>query len=244
MATALNLRHWDPRRGVYVDEVNPATGARDPRVSQHANAALVLFGVAPPERWASMLDYAMDPRRAVSTAAPPVVPSGSALDPETQVVAANTFFSHFVYRALSRAGRFERALSEMRTRYGDMLARGATTLWESFEPTASLCHGFSATPVYQLSTEILGVFPLAPGFRRLRVSPKPADLSFASGLLPTVLGDVEVAWQRAAGGIELELVVPAGAQAELVAPPGFSGCAVPRVGPGRHQIRFDRSTAS
>jgi len=244
MAAALNLRHWDPRRGVYVDEVDPATGTRDARVSQHANAALVLFGVAPPERWGSMLDYAMDPRRAVFTAAPPIVPSGGALDPESQVVAANTFFSHFVYRALSGADRFERALSEMRIRYGDMLARGATTLWESFEPTASLCHGFSATPVYQLSTEILGVLPLAPGFRRLRVSPKPADLSFASGVFPTVLGDLEVAWERAAAGIELELVVPAGAQAELVAPPGFSTPGPSRVGPGRHPIRFDRATAS
>ncbi len=243
MATALNARHWDARRGVYVDEVDPATGARDPRVSQHANAALVLFGVAPSERWGSMLDYVMDPRRGVFTAAPPIVPTGEPLDPETQVVLVNTFFSHFVYRALSRAGRFERALSEMRARYGSMLERGATTLWESFDPTASLCHGFSATPVYQLSTEILGVFPVLPGFRRFRVSPKPADLSFARGTFPTVLGDVDVAWERTPGGLELEVVVPSGAQAELIAPPGLRLRGAPRVGPGRHQIRFDQSAA-
>ncbi|HBZ68612.1 MAG TPA: hypothetical protein DEP35_02200 [Deltaproteobacteria bacterium] len=241
MAAALNTRHWDARRGVYVDEVDPASGARDPRVSQHANAALVLFGVAPSERWGSMLNYVMEPRRGVFTAAPPIVPTGGSLDPETQVVLANTFFSHFVYRALCRAGRFERALLEMRARYGSMLERGATTLWESFDPTGSLCHGFSATPVYQLSTEILGVLPLAPGFRRFRVSPKPVDLSFARGTFPTVRGDIEVAWERGPGGLELELEVPSGAQAELIAPEGLCLRGAPRVGPGRHEVRFDRS---
>lgn len=241
MAAALNARHWDARRGAYVDEVDPASGARDPRVSQHANAALLLFGVAPSERWGPMLDYAMDPRRGVFTAAPPIVPTGEPLDPETQVVLANTFFSHFVYRALSKAGRFERALSEMRARYGSMLERGATTLWESFDPTGSLCHGFSATPVYQLSTEILGVLPVLPGFRRFRVSPEPADLSFARGTFPTVLGDIEVAWERTAGGLELEVAVPPGAQAELGAPAGFRLRGASRVGPGRHHVRFDRS---
>jgi len=241
MAAALNARHWDPRRGVYVDEVDPRTGAQDPRVSQHANAALVLFGVAPRERWASMLDYSMDPLRGVFTAAPPIVPTGGALDPERQVVLANTFFSHFVYRALSHADRFDRALSEIRARYGGMLERGATTLWESFDPTASLCHGFSATPVYQLSTEVLGILPLTPGFRRFRVSPKPADLSFAKGTFPTVRGDVEVAWERVPGGLSLELSVPSGSQAELVPPPGLRVRGAPRAGPGRHQLRFDAS---
>ena len=84
----------------------------------------------------------------------------------------------------------------MRERYGPMLARGATTLWESFEPTASLCHGFSATPVYQLSTEVLGVAPLEPGFARFRLAPQPVDLDWARGVVPTVRGDIAVAWER------------------------------------------------
>ncbi len=243
LGRALAARHWDARRGVYVDEVDPATGAQDPRVSQHANAALVLFDLAPRERWAAMLDFVMDPARGVFTAAPPIVPTGGPFDPERNVVLANTFFSHFVYRALARAGRFERALADMRSRYGDMLARGATTLWESFDPTASLCHGFSATPVYQLSTEVLGVLPLAAGFRRFRVSPRPADLTFARGVFPTVLGDVEVAWERADGGLTVDLAVPKGAQAELEPPPGFDRGRTPRrVGPGRHALRFERAS--
>ena len=239
IAAALNTRHWDAERGVYVDCVDPATGTRDRRVSQHGNAAMILWDIAPRERWSSMVERITDPARLVFTAAPPIVPFGDAFEPETNVVLANTFFSHFVYRALCRAGRFDLVLALMRARFGPMLARGATTLWESYEPTASLCHGFSATPVYQLSTEVLGVFPLEPGFTRFRVAPQPGDLAHARGIFPTVRGDVQVAWDRQSDGLTLELVVPEGTQADLEAPPGYHlGGSPLRLTPGAHQLRL------
>ncbi|MBI1816658.1 MAG: alpha-L-rhamnosidase N-terminal domain-containing protein [Deltaproteobacteria bacterium] len=240
VGAALNARHWDTARGVYVDSVDPATGAQDRRVSQHANGAAILWGVAPPERWPSMVDYITDPARLKFTAAPPIAPTGEPFDPETDVVLANTFYSHFVYRALCRAGRFDRALVLMRTRYGDMLARGATTLWESFDPTASLCHGFSATPVYQLSTEVLGVSPIEPGFARFRVAPQFADLAQARGVFPTIRGDIRVGWQRYGAGIDLDVAVPAGSCAEVVAPSGYRAAGEAFVlQPGTHRVRFE-----
>jgi hypothetical protein len=241
VARALSARHWDAARGVYVDCVDPETGARDPRVSQHANAAAILWGVAPRSRHARMIDYVMDPGRALATAAPPIVPSGPPFDPSRHVVAANTFFSHFVYRALAAAGRFDLALAALRSRFGPMIERGATTLWESFEPTASLCHGFSTTPVYQLSTQVLGVAPASPGFERLRIAPVPVDLAHAHGVFPTVRGDVRVAWERRARRFDLEVDVPDGARAAITPPPGFR--AAGRLSPvrGRAHLRFERA---
>ncbi|HVN85724.1 MAG TPA: family 78 glycoside hydrolase catalytic domain [Candidatus Binatia bacterium] len=236
---ALNARHWDAVRGVYVDMVNPTTGAQDARVSQHANGAALLWGVAPAERWPAIVDYISDSARLKFTAAPPIAPTGEPFDPDTDVVLANTFYSHFVYRGLCRAGRFDRALALMRERYGRMLARGATTLWESFDPTASLCHGFSATPVYQLSTEVLGVFPIEPGFACFRLMPHFADLRSARGTFPTVRGDVRVTWERSDDGVELEVSVPDRMRAELVAPTGFR--LVDRVRtlpPGTHRVEY------
>jgi alpha-L-rhamnosidase len=183
-----------------------------------------------------------DPARIKFTAAPPIAPTGEPFDPETDVVLANTFYSHFVYRALAKAGRFDAVLRLVRERYGDMLARGATTLWESFAPTASLCHGFSATPVFQLSTEVLGVEPLAPGCARFRFSPQPADLGFARGVFPTVAGDVRVDWARRGDALEIALEVPPGTSAELVDPPGFTFGAQARVrGPGKHRLELRAS---
>jgi hypothetical protein len=238
IAAALDARHWDSRRGVYVDTVDPASGRQDLRVSQHANGAAILWDVAPRERWPSIVERIGDARRLTFTAAPPIAPDGEVLDPESGVVLANTFYSHFVYRALCKAGRFDLVVRLMRERYGPMLARGATTLWESFEPTASLCHGFSATPVYQLSTEALGVAPLVPGFTRFRVAPQPVDLEWARGVVPTVRGDVEVAWQRAGTRIALDLAVPDGSEATIVAPSGYRLAGSGRLGPGRHRLRM------
>ena len=219
--------------------VDPVTGERDPRVSQHGNAACILWDIAPREQWDSMVAYMTNPQRMKFTAAPPIAPTGDPYDAEHDVVRANTFYSHFVYRALCRAGRFDHALALMRAHYGRMLARGATTLWESFEPTASLCHGFSATPVYQLSTEVLGVFPLEPGFTRFRVSPQLADLAYARGVFPTVRGDVRVAWEHRGDGIELEIGVPDGTRAQLTPPDGYHIAAgTAELGPGTRVIQL------
>jgi alpha-L-rhamnosidase len=239
IATALNDRHWDAMRGVYVDCVDPVTSAQGRRVSQHANAALILWDIAPRERWASMVECITDPARLVFTPAPPIVPIGEPFDAETDVVLANTFYSHFVYQALAKAGRFDRALALIRERYGKMLARGATTLWESFDPTGSLCHGFSTTPVYQLSTQVLGVYPVEPGFTRFRLAPQPVDLDHANGVFPTVHGDIHIAWRRESDDIVVDVTIPDGTLAEVAAPEGYA-----RVGPalelavGSHRVRF------
>src|SRR4029453_6749908 len=238
IAAAIDARHWDARRRVYVDVVDPETGEQEPRVSQHANGAAILWDAPPVERWPSIIDRIADPDRLTFTAAPPIVPHGEELDLERGVVLANTFYSHFVYRALCKAGRFDLVLRLMRERYGPMLARGATTLWESFEPTASLCHGFSATPVYQLSTEVLGVAPLEPGCARIRIAPQPIDLEWARGVVPTVRGDVEVAWELSGSELSIDLTVPEGVEAIVAAPPGYrlSGGDQARSA-GRHRIR-------
>jgi hypothetical protein len=130
----------------------------------------------------------------------------------------------------------------MRDRYGPMLARGATTLWESFEPSASLCHGFSATPVYQLSTEVLGVAPLEPGCTRLRIAPQPVDLDWARGVVPTVRGDVDVAWQPDGESLQMDVTVPDGVEALIHPPPGYERPnARDHIGPGRHQLIFKKT---
>src|SRR4029077_488663 len=108
-------------------------------------------------------------------------------------------------------GRFSEALRLMRERYGPMLARGANTLWESFEPPASLCHGFSATPTYQLSRRILGVAPAAPGFASIALSPDLAGLDHADGIVPTPRGDVEAWLERAGDGFIARYRLPEGA---------------------------------
>ena len=221
ICAALNARHWDEARGVYVDMVDGTTGAQYPRVSQHANAAMILWGEAPPERWARMVARITDPARVTFTAIAPVVPTGQPLDEQEGVVLANTFYSHFVQCALLRAGRADRVLAMQRERYGPMLARGATTLWESYEPTSSLCHGFSASPTYQLSTGVLGLHPEGVGCSRLRIRPQDWDLAWVRCTLPTVRGPVQAQARRDGQRLSLALELPPGMAWALDLPAGW-----------------------
>ena len=102
-----------------------------------------------------------------------------------------------------------------------MLATGASTLWESFSPTTSLCHGFSATPVYQLSKAVLGVEPLEPAYARFTVAPEPAGLEWAQGIVPTVAGPISIEWRVADGVVTANLHHPQACDPQVCAAPGW-----------------------
>lgn len=208
VADALNRRHWNEARGVYVDSVDPATGAQRPRVSQHANALALLFEIAPPDRRAQILSAITDRSRLKLTDAPPIMANSGPFDEATDIVRANSFFAHFVFDGIARAGGAAWVIDELRTLFGPMLATGTTTLWESFEPIASLCHGFSATPVYQLSRHCLGIEATSPGYESFSVDYRGSPLEWAKGDIPTPWGNISVSWRVSAGRAVVEIEHP------------------------------------
>jgi hypothetical protein len=62
-------------------------------------------------------------------------------------------------------------------KWGYMLRFGATSFWETingakdFDDGGSLCHGWSAMPVYFYYAYVLGVRPVAPGFAEYTLDP-------------------------------------------------------------------------
>jgi hypothetical protein len=158
--------------------------------------------------------------------APPEVPGDSGLIPIT--------LSSVPYAAMAAWGapldRQTRLLDWCRRVYGDMLRQGATSLWETalgaadFGGAGSLCHGWSALPVWIARAYVLGVRPLAAGFSRVEISPHCADLPEASGTVPTPHGPIAVAWQRHAGQCRVKVTAPAACQLEFRPPetPGLT----------------------
>ena len=220
-AASLASRHWDETRGVYVDSVDPESGARAPRVSQHANALMLLFDIGPRERWLRILAAITDRSRLKLTAAPPIVLVGEAFDPVCDVVRANSFFAHFVYGGIAHAGGFAWVVEDMRATYGPMLATGTATLWESFHPGASLCHGFSATPTWQLSAHALGITPTRPGFAAFAVDPNPGGLAAAKGVVPTPHGPIAVDWRVTGRRLQMRVRHPDACRMEFADRPGL-----------------------
>jgi alpha-L-rhamnosidase len=113
--------------------------------------------------------------------------------------------------ALSDHGRADLAHAVLAQRsypsYGHLRDLGATTLWESWDadsrghndPTLSL-------PMLWFVERVPGVEALQPGWARFRVAPRAfGPLPAASLSLDTVRGRIDVAWQRSAGTLTLDL---------------------------------------
>ena len=74
----------------------------------------------------------------------------------------------------------------------------------------SYCHGWGAGPVMQLPAYVLGVRPVAPGWKEVEIAPQTAGLEWAEGTVPTPMGDISVKWRVVGGKPKLEYAVPAG----------------------------------
>ncbi|MEV4564591.1 glycoside hydrolase family 78 protein [Nonomuraea sp. NPDC049419] len=107
---------------------------------------------------------------------------------------------------------------------------GATTIWERWDsmlPDGSVNPGeMTSFNHYALGAvadflhrTVAGLAPAAPGYRRLRVAPRPGGgLTEAQAALDTPYGTARVAWTRAGGELTVTVTVPPGATAELDLP--------------------------
>jgi alpha-L-rhamnosidase len=89
-----------------------------------------------------------------------------------------------------------------------MLAQGSTTLWETWEPSASQCQGTGAAPVYLFARYLAGLYPREPGYRVIGLDPHPCGLDTVQATLNTPHGEVRVQWQRQEERIVYHLRVP------------------------------------
>jgi hypothetical protein len=214
IARAADSRFWNAEKDCYAEwvEKDAPTGL----YSQLSHAVAVLSGRVPESH-----------RNAVADA----LNREDLLKPEL-------YLHHLVLRALAATGRTPAALERIRKYWGPIVLSSSPTIWEfgvsghqgkdAFGGSGSLCHGFATTPISFLQSTILGVQPLDPGFRRFSVKPQPCDLSFASGSIPTLQGNIEIAWKRISEGLSIELRVAPSTTAVFADGRSF--------GPGLHQI--------
>ncbi|MFD0716101.1 alpha-L-rhamnosidase C-terminal domain-containing protein [Paenibacillus sp. GCM10027626] len=144
------------------------------------------------------------------------------------------FFYHIVLETLFEYGFSEEAVQLIRSYWGAMLERGATTWWETFDlslpfPTTpspymghtptylqdsipvSLSHGWGASPTYLLSREVLGADLSEAGIGKLVIQPKPVQgVDWAEGVIATKHGELWIAWRRQEdGSLFVQAAIPA-----------------------------------
>ena len=125
---------------------------------------------------------------------------------------------YYLIAALAKLGPEGRLflLDSLRKILEPIVLSGATSLWETghggddFDYAGSLCHGWSAVMPYFCRHILLGVTPLEPGFRKFEVRPCAADLTHASGTVPTPHGSIRVEWEKCSSGLKVRVRHPAG----------------------------------
>ena len=154
---------WDEARGLYAD-----TRART-SFCEHAQAYGVLSGHVPVGNLARIkTSLVSDPDLTRSTNA----------------------HSHHLFEAYVQLG-LGAALWARLGRWLEYDELGLLTTPETPEPTRSDCHAWSSHPHYHLYASLLGIRPAAPGFHRVRITPRlPVDLGTISGVLPHPQGEI------------------------------------------------------
>jgi hypothetical protein len=199
-------RLWDAERGRYIDSFVP--GESRPMASQHTQAAAIVGGLAPFERYDRLVEVMTDEDTLVFASFgvdEPALPNseqplGGTLrhtmsppwwDVERDVVRAQPFFRYVLHDALALAGHGDLIPTQLLD--WDRWARQrCATSWTETWHGGTVSHGWSSTPTRDLVQRVLGIEPLEPGFTVASIEPELGPLAWARGSAPTPFGLLSV----------------------------------------------------
>jgi len=195
-SAAFQEKFFDPATGLYRD------GEDTDHTSLHANLFPLAFGLVPVERRAHVAEWLA-----------------------SQGMKCSVYGAQYLMEGLFENGQASQAIVLM-TAPGDrswahMVESGTTITWEAwdqhYKPNQDWNHAWGAAPANLLPRFVLGVQPLAPGWKRAMIRPNPGGLTSASGKVPTPLGPVILQWENR-GTFKLTLTLPPGMSAQVQVP--------------------------
>lgn len=219
VADAFTPGFWNPALGVFNDTtVDRLTHPQD------GNAFAVLAGMATDAQATSALTYLWEhDRRDYGNT---IVDADTWDSPTWGQLASERvypFMSFYELLAWFRVGRADAALNLIRREWGYMATRAPGTMWETIGPYGggptdqhqSWDAGWSSGAAPALSTYVLGVRPVSPGFATFVVEPGQGGpiwgVAWAAGRVPTPHGDIVVSWRLGPDGqVALHVAAPPG----------------------------------
>ena len=195
--TRFNELLLDERRGIYVD------GDTTDHASLHANMFPLAFGMAPEA----------------------VVPSVVA-HIRSRGMAASVYGAQYLLEGLYNAGESRYAVdlmtSDAKRSWLNMIRVGSTMTteaWDEFyKPNLTWNHAWGSAPANIIPRRMMGIEPLEPAFRKIRIRPQPDGVDRIDLKAPTIRGAVTANWNRSGGRYTLDVVVPANTRAEVWLP--------------------------
>lgn len=187
---------WDPDKKAYAD--NRVGSKRGLQCLRHGSIFAILSGVATDDQIQDLL-------------------SGILLNSSVPAV-GTPYMAAFEARALARCGRVQEMLDYIRNLWGGMLSAGAGTFWEAYDSHMtglrhfafygrpfgkSLCHAWSAGPVFLLSGEAFGARPLEPGWKRFAIANTAVEGGWMCASIPTPFGSLDISVEGAVTAVRV-----------------------------------------
>ena len=128
---------------------------------------------------------------------------------EEDMIETTIYFKYYLFRALQKSGMGNLYL-EMLAPWERMLAKGMTTFGERDINPRSECHGWSASPCFDLLHTVAGIYPGSPGFGTVIIAPNPGNLESMEVVFPHPKGDIHLSLQQSGNkGITGSVELPA-----------------------------------
>jgi hypothetical protein len=179
LASSIYHTFWDTEKGCIADTLSRTTW------SVQSNAMAVLAGAVPDDALPGLKQHMEHLLKSIFV---------NGYDPSDGAY-FSPHFSFYIFDALYRLGLYNVAESTIRQGWGWMLSQGLVTCSEFFSLKDSLCHAWSASPVWYLSTNLLGVrYPEAPDFTRIVIDIRTSGVTWAEGTFPHPHGVVKIKW--------------------------------------------------
>ncbi|KAH6614995.1 glycoside hydrolase family 78 protein [Boeremia exigua] len=225
---AINKHLWSNELGAYFLSNFVKDG-----FAQDSNAYAILAGVTNSNHTSQQVLASMGN---LSTPYGPHAFSAGALDAGFRKL-ISPFASAYHLRAAFSAGNAAVAKELLRTLWGPMADPAGTNytgcFWETLDTNGgpglgditSLCHAWGSGPTAELSTHVLGIRAVKPGYSEWLVSPITLGLSWARGKIPVPGGYIDVSWNATDDVVtRLEVTAPNGTMGMVQLPVGNTSC--------------------
>ncbi len=193
-----NIRRWfwSPDQKLYADSYGSKV------CSQQTQVYALLYGLVKNEDKSEIISYIKSRNRASEM----------------------SFAYYVVYSMFEKEDQW--SLDYIRKYWGDQMKLasfngGWQEGWNVEEWTGdigSTSHAWCSGPTALLPQKVLGVEPIAPGWKEFRIAPYPGDLKWARGIVPSPKGNIRVEWARENNRFTLTTEIPAGTKAFISLP--------------------------
>jgi hypothetical protein len=198
LKAAFNEKLPDKKRGIYLDGIGAG------HASLHANMFPLAFGLVPEKMTEKVNRFVQSRGMACS-------------------VYGSQFLMDAVYDGNNASYGLELLSSTAERSWYNMIRVGSTITLEAwdnkYKPNQDWNHAWGAAPANIIPRKLMGIEPMEPGFRKIRIKPQPASLRFAEIKCPTIRGNVLMSFKNEPQQLfSMNLSIPANTTADVYLP--------------------------